>query len=885
MTSRNQHHNAVTAPLRRPLAQIFLRKLIGAYVLLGVFIFGVQLFAEYRIHRQRLVADLRTMATTFGPGAASALWDFQESSLQSMVSGIGLQSDVVLVEIKGAKGSQSFVWHSPDGAKPSVGLSVEMPLVLIDRAGISRSVGMLQIASNEDRLWGRLRGVVWSIFQVGLALMLAMGVVVWLLVNRLVVRPLLDFSRQVNALGSASVQEAIHLDDTEVSEIATLQAGFNGLMHQVGEDQQRIEEQNANLERKVAERTQDLEAANKAKGEFLARMSHEIRTPMNAVIGLSQLTLRTELTLLQRDYLQKVLGSAQALLGIINDILDFSKIEAGKLTLETIDLDLKSVLDNLFNVVSLKADEKGLTLLQSQASDVPTHLLGDPTRLGQILLNLVGNAIKFTEKGEVSVSVTVAQRLQDQVRLRFCVQDSGIGITDAQAATLFQSFHQADGSVTRRFGGTGLGLAITKQLVELMHGSVWVESTAGQGSRFYFEVDMRVNTAAPLRVERRVREADAAPGRRKTDSIAGARVLLVEDNAINQLVARNFLEINGVQVDIANNGAEGVDMALHGDYALVLMDIQMPVMDGLSAARKIRATPGFEHLPIVAMTANAMVTDYQNSMDAGMNEHITKPIDQSQLTETLLRWIAPRPAGSVPAVSTASAPTAPALAAHSSHGAGGDAADLPASAELDTQRGLLQLGGAVDLYRKLLQNFLEQHAQEADRIASAWAQGDSAVARRLAHTVKGTAATLGAQALSQHAAALEKAVVQHDGAAITTALAVMQASLQTLCADLQAYFAPRVAVSPRVQREATPTEHAVLLDGLQTLAPLLAAANLEAIGVVAQLGQSLAQSPWVEALEELQGQIGNMDFAAAQAHVHQLQQRLGVQGPAQQKPG
>ncbi len=874
MTSPSLHPNAVAAPLRRPLAQIFLRKLVGAYVLLGILIFGVQLFAEYRNHRDRLVADLKTMATTFGPGAAAAMWEFQESSLQSMVSGIGLQSDVVLVQIRGATGSQGFDWRSPDGAKPSAQLRVETPLVVVDRTGKSRVIGTLEIASNEDRLWGRLRGVVWSIFQVGLALMLAMGVVVWLLVNWLVVRPLLDFSRQVNALGSASVQDVIHLKRTDVSEIATLQAGFNRLMQQVGEDQKRIADHNANLERKVAERTQDLEAANKAKGEFLARMSHEIRTPMNAVIGLSQLTLRTELSDLQRDYLQKVLGSAQALLGIINDILDFSKIEAGKLTLETIELDLKRVLENLFNVVSLKADEKGLSLVQSLADDVPTQLLGDPMRLGQVLLNLVGNAIKFTAQGEVAVSVTLVQRQADQVRLRFCVQDSGIGMTEQEQQGLFQLFHQADGSVTRRFGGTGLGLAITRQLVELMHGRVWVESAPQQGSQFYFEVDLGVNGEAPRRVERRVLDASDTQGRRKTDGIAGARVLLVEDNAINQLVARNFLEINGVQVDIASNGAEGVDMALQGHYALVLMDIQMPVMDGLTAARTIRATPGFGDLPIVAMTANAMVTDHQNSLDAGMNDHITKPIDQNQLTDTLLRWIAPPAPG---AVRTRSTPPTPAPAvvppdsADASH-----AGDLPASAELDTQRGLMQVGGSVDLYRKLLQNFLQLHAQEADHIASAWAQGEADDARRMAHTVKGTAATLGAYTLSRHAAALETAVLQHDGAAVQAALAPVQAALQALCADLQTYFSSRAVAQPRVQREATPAEHAALLQGLQRLAPLLGAANLEAIGVAAQLGQTLAQSPWSETLETLQGQIGNMDFAAAQSHVNDWLQRLGI---------
>ena len=851
--------------LRRPLAEIFLRKLIGAYLLFGILIFGIQLVVEYRSHRQQLVDSLQTLATTFAPGAAAALWDFQENSLESMVSGIGLQSDVVAVEIQGTKGNQSFSWTSPDGAQASPALRVELPLTLVDRAGVRRSVGVLVIASNEDRLWVRLRSVIFSLFQVALSLMLALGVVVWVLVNRLVVRPLLQFSERVNALEGASTQEAIDLDHTAVREIATLQAGFNRLMHQVGEDQKRIEEHNSTLEHKVAERTQALEAASKAKSEFLARMSHEIRTPMNAVIGLSQLTLRTDLTPLQRDYLQKVLGSAQALLGIINDILDFSKIEAGKLALEQIDMDVNAVLEHLVNVVGIKADEKGLALHQQIAPDVPLHLIGDPLRLGQVLLNLVGNAIKFTEQGHVSIAVTVVERTAQQVRLRFCIEDTGIGLMPAQVNSLFQSFHQADGSVTRRFGGTGLGLAITKQLVELMQGQVWVDSTSGVGSRFFVEMAFGISTTAPVQVERRVREIDDAQTRRKTDPIKGARVLVVEDNAINQLVARNFLEINGVQVDIAHNGAQGVEMALGGHYALVLMDIQMPVMDGLTAARTIRATPGFENLPIVAMTANAMVTDYQNSLDAGMNDHITKPIDQNLLTQTLLRWIAPRPQPGVP-------PTGPAEHAP---------VELPTSAHLDTARGLSQLGGATDLYRNVLKSFLDSHADDAHSIRRALEQAHTTDARRMVHTLKGIAATLGATALSRSAAELEQVLREHDtpsaqdAQATATALAAVQHHLQGLRHDLAAFFAAFAVDVPVVQRAATAAEQAILLQGLQQLAPLLLAADLGAIDVGAALRQQLAQSPWKGALDALQTQIDTMAFAAASVQVSDLLRQLG----------
>ncbi len=623
----------------KPLAGVFLSRLIVAYVFLALFVFGVQFVQEYRVHRQQLRASLETLSDTFAPGAAAALWDFQEGSLQSMVKGIGRHADVAAVEIKSTNGSLYFSWEAPDGMVPSSTLRVERDLIFVNRNGEEKKVGTLIIASSEQRLWALLRGVIVSTVLTGSALMLVVGVAVWLLVRTLVVWPLTQFTKQVQAMGAGGVPQYSDLGGTRIAEFATLQQRFSQLMGQVAQDQERIAEQNATLEQRVADRTKELEAANRAKGEFLARMSHEIRTPMNAVIGLSNLTLRTELDAVQRNYLEKVLGSAQALLGIINDILDFSKIEAGKLSIESIAFDVRASMDNLSSMLGFKASEKGLRLDAVVGPDVPALLMGDAMRLGQVLLNLTGNALKFTEKGGVRVTVDVVSRTDSRVRLRFGVEDSGIGMTPEEVGQLFQSFHQTDGSITRRFGGTGLGLAISKQLVELMGGKVWVESTPGVGSKFLFELEFALATA--LAIDQRQASVENSPIRRKVDRIRGAKVLLVEDNAINQLVARSLLEINGVVVDIANNGLEGVEKALKGDYALVLMDIQMPEMDGLTATRQIRATPGFDALPIVAMTANAMATDYQSSIDAGMNDHITKPIDHKQLTATLERWILP----------------------------------------------------------------------------------------------------------------------------------------------------------------------------------------------------------------------------------------------------
>ncbi len=649
---------------------------------------------------------------------------------------------------------------------------------------------------------------------------------------------------------------------------------------------QMLQEKNIELEyaRLVADK------ANLAKSDFLSNMSHEIRTPMNAIIGLSYLAMRSEMTPRQRDHIKKIQDSGRHLLGIINDILDFSKIEADKLTLEHVDFEMEKVLDNVSSLISEKTSEKGLELIFDVEKDVPPNLIGDPLRLGQILINYCNNAVKFTESGEVHIIIRVKEQSEAEVVLHCAVRDTGIGLSSEQTARLFQSFSQADTSITRKYGGTGLGLVISKKLVELMGGEVGVESEPGKGSTFWFTarfskssvpqrklalsrdlqgkrvlvVDDNENARLVLsemlggmsfsvdRADSGVAAIDAvgradaggmpyeivfldwmmpgldgidtarrlqglalgraphlimvtAYGREEvikaadqtgiehvlikpvsasmlfdgvvgvlggatadgsrtisevsTDVFAqlaplrGARILLVEDNDLNKEVATELLREAGFLVDVAENGKIAIDMVEKNLFDIVLMDMQMPVMDGVTATREIRKNPRMKDLPIVAMTANAMQADRDRCLAAGMNDHVAKPIEPEDLWKALLKWIKPHPA-TPPAVPASVTGTAvPEV----------DIVQLPSAIDgLDIATALRRVLGKRPLYLSMLQKFVAGQRSAVTEIRTALEHEDWSLAERLAHTLKGGCANVGAVGLQGMAQQLESAIRDHS---------------------------------------------------------------------------------------------------------------------------